>query len=341
MADIFLSHAGGDKKLADLLTSFLKEAIGVPNDAIFCSSVPGHGIPLGVDFNTYMRDRIQHPKLVIMLMTEAYMESAFCLMELGAAWALSHRSLPIVVPPIEFSRVSQTLGLVQGWPISDHSKLVDLRNLIQEVGISLEPRNEHTWDKKRTEWRTSLRKVLNNLPKATKVSADEYRAALQEAEEQTKEIEALTGNLERAEETIEKLKATRNKEDVQAVLRQMGGGSPEDRFDELMEEVRRALPDAAPAVIMHIIMDHYDKAGRIDWMHERDAFEDAVQRNLLSADEESRVLWDGRKLKSFSKALCELDAFMASEEGELAMKAKEDEPMEPNDRDFWVHHLRN
>jgi|GEM_PF-6445125 len=52
---------------------FLKEAIGVPSAAIFCSSVDGHGIPLGDDFNEYIKKQIQKPKLVILLMTPRYM----------------------------------------------------------------------------------------------------------------------------------------------------------------------------------------------------------------------------------------------------------------------------
>ncbi len=89
MSEIFISHAVADHKLAKLLVDFLKEAIGVPTSAIFCSSVKGHDIPLGEDFNDYIKQRIQNPKLVMLLMTPAYVESSFCLMELGAAWAQS------------------------------------------------------------------------------------------------------------------------------------------------------------------------------------------------------------------------------------------------------------
>jgi len=96
MTDIFVSHAVTEKPPAKLPVDFLKEAIGVPASAIFCSSVKGHHIPLGEDF---------------LLMTPAYMESSFCLTELGAASAQSAKSLALVVPPIEFDAVTKTLGL--------------------------------------------------------------------------------------------------------------------------------------------------------------------------------------------------------------------------------------
>ena len=119
MTHIFISHAVADQKLAKLLVDFLKEAIGVPTAAIFCSSVKGHHILPGEDFNEYIKEKIQKPKLVILLMTSAYMESSFCLMELGAAWVQSSKSLPIVVPPIEYDQVTKTLGLKQAWKITD------------------------------------------------------------------------------------------------------------------------------------------------------------------------------------------------------------------------------
>ncbi|WP_249702590.1 toll/interleukin-1 receptor domain-containing protein [Altererythrobacter sp. KTW20L] len=114
MADIFVSHATADKALARLLVDLLKEGIGVPGSAIFCSSLKGHGVPFTADFNHYMKDQIQQPKLVFLLMTPAYLESSFCLMELGAAWAKSLKALAIVVPPVGFDVVTKTLGLKAG-----------------------------------------------------------------------------------------------------------------------------------------------------------------------------------------------------------------------------------
>ncbi len=147
MSDIFISHAVADKALADKFVAFLKEAIGVPAKSIFCSSIDGQSIPLGDDFNEYMKNQIQSPKLVILLMTPRYMESWFCLMELGATWAKSLKAVPIVVPPIRFSAISSTLGLKQGWSIDDHAKLIDLREMVKFSGIELEHRTEHDWDK--------------------------------------------------------------------------------------------------------------------------------------------------------------------------------------------------
>src|SRR5208283_1026429 len=147
MSKVFISHATADRALAKLLVEFLKEGIGVPGASIFCSSLKGHGIPFAKDFNDYVKKQIQKPDLVMLHMTESYMESSVCLMETGACWVSSLKALPVVVPPVSYDTVTKTLGLKQAWTITDHPGLIDLKKLIVER-ITVEPRDEHTWDQK-------------------------------------------------------------------------------------------------------------------------------------------------------------------------------------------------
>src|SRR5207249_10340981 len=104
--------------------------------------------------------------------------SSFCLMELGAAWAKAHKTLPVVVPPVSFENVTKTLGLKQAWNITTHSGLIDLRTLIREKISFLEDRSDHTWEKKRGDWKVSLNKVLKNLQPAKKVDLAEHEEAV-------------------------------------------------------------------------------------------------------------------------------------------------------------------
>jgi hypothetical protein len=178
MSEIFVSHATADQRLAKLLVDFLKEAVGVPTASIFCSIVKGHDIPLGEDFNDYMKRCIQDPKIVIIRMTPAYVESLFCLMELGAAWAQGATNLAVVVPPIDFQTVTKTLGLKQAWNIADKKGLIDFRSSIRKAIPKLESRSEHTWDEKRMQWSVDLKKVLPKLQQATKIDAQRYAQSL-------------------------------------------------------------------------------------------------------------------------------------------------------------------
>ncbi|QIO43083.1 toll/interleukin-1 receptor domain-containing protein [Rhizobium leguminosarum bv. trifolii] len=341
MAAIFLSHAVADTKLAKLLTDLLKEAIGVPHDDIFCSSVDGHGVPMTEDFNKYMKEQIQEPQLVFLLMTPSYLESAFCLMELGAAWAQSHKTLPIVVPPVAFGEVTRTLGLIQALDITKQSSVIDLRKAVKATDINLEKRDDHVWENKKAEWIKASKKIIGKLPGAKKVPAADHQAALETIEEQKGEIEGLEKLVDAKDDLIEKLKAAKNKDAVKAIMKASSGDDdPEEVFDELISGVKSALPSVARLVQIHIIMDHYNKAAKIDWFNERSEFEDAIQRNIINNDEGYSVAWDRKKLSKLQKALVALDHFLDSDEGEAFMDSHAaGSPTESDDRDFWDQYI--
>jgi hypothetical protein len=340
MTDIFVSHAVADKPLAKLLVDFLKEAIGVPASAIFCSSVKGHHIPLGEDFNAYIKQQIQKPKLVILLMTPAYMESSFCLMELGAAWAQGAKSLAVVVPPIEFDAVTKTLGLKQAWKITDKSGLVDLRQTVRDTINNLEKRTDHTWDDKRTNWNVALKKALEKLQQASKVDASDHQKSLDELKEKDAEIEQLETALGTAQERYAELEKAKDKDEVKAIKKRHAGSQAlQDEFDKLIEAVEKAKPQISNIVLKHIILDHFNLAGRIDWFNYRPEFEAAIQYGLITPDTEA-VQWDRHKLKPFARALEALQRFVDSEDGDKLRALQDaDVPMDADDLAFWEYHL--
>ncbi|WP_386684151.1 toll/interleukin-1 receptor domain-containing protein [Loktanella sp. R86503] len=346
MTDIFISHATKDKHLAEKLVDLLKEGIGVPNEAIFCSSLDGHGIPFGEDFNAYMKEQIQEPKLVLLLMTPAYMESWFCLMEVGAAWSQSHRSLAIVVPPIKFSVVTSTLGLKQAWDITHHPGLIDLRKMVQDSGIILETRSEHTWDKKRTDWKSALKQALKKLVGPSTVSADTYQEVLERIIEQEDEIGTLQELLEDEKKKVAALIEAKDADAVETILSGFQGSDDlQAQFEVLLEAVVDARPkQISDAVFKHVIMDHYDKAAAINWYRaDKEDFEEAIKRGVLSAEEGTPVDWNRSKLNKLEKALKALDHFLDFHpDFDLrAIKKDDDIPIEADDLEFWEYHLDN
>ena len=341
MSEIFISHAVADQKLAKLLANFLKEAIGVPQDAIFCSSVPGHGIPLGDDFNGYIKDQIQNPKLVVLLMTPAYMESWFCLMELGAAWAKSHRTIAVVVPPVSFSSVSATLGSKQAWDITKQKGLVDFRELVKDAVSSLEKRSDHIWDEKRGQWILDLKKILKGLAPAKKVEASEHEAIVDELEEARAEIGALEQAKAALEAHVEQLKSLKDASAVKALaVLEPGMNGIRAEFDGLVEAVGDARPKhTSTAVFHHVIMDYFDKASPIDWYSsDADEFRTAMKYAVIDADSQ-QVAWGRDKLKVLRSAIRAVVDFMEAEEGRKLAKANPGDAWDPDDLEFWEEHL--
>jgi hypothetical protein len=275
-------------------------------------------------------------------MTPAYMESRFCLMELGAAWAKSTKSLPIVVPPIDFELVTKTLGLKQAWKITDKSGLVDLKETVRKAVPNLEKRSEHTWDEKRIKWGIDLKKTLSQLQKATKIGAEEHQKAVIALKEREGEVDHLETALSEAQEKIGELEKLKDMDGVRALKKRTRHiEALQEEFDSLISAVESSKPRAANVVIRHIISDHYNRAGRIDWFNYRSEFDDAVKYGLLSADGDDRVEWGRGKLREFGKALDNVDTFLSSEEGELFRESQNsDLPMEPDDLEFWERHLQ-
>jgi len=341
MARIFISHAVADQKLAAAFTAFLKEAIGVPAADIFCSSVDGHGIPTGENFSEYMKDKIAAPDLVIMLITETYLEREFCLMELGATWAKSLKPYPLIVSPVEFDFVTRTLGLVQAQKIDDHKKLNQLRQALRDV-CELEPRNDEDWDDKRDEWKLTLKRILPKLPNASKVNAESYQKL-------EKSVDALNARLSEAEDELDKkdemiaaLKAAKDARDVADIVREFSDKSVEETFNQHIDAVKDAKPSGIyDSVFKHLIMDHYDKAKRINWYSsDAEDFRDAITRNLIDPDSEA-VKWGTNKMTKLRKALEALDYFMGDPDHKAFKKSLESQgySTDTDDLDFWDENL--
>lgn len=344
MVDIFLSHATADTKLAEKFLRFLVEAIGVREKEIFCSSVEGHGIPLGDDFNEYMKTTIQEPKLVILLMTPRYMESWFSLMELGAAWALSHYTLPIVVPPIKFDAVSSTLGLKQGWSIDNDGKLNALRDMIVKAEIELHEVSATTWDKKRLAWKSDLKKLIDKLAKPTVVSAGDYVALMEKLVEAEKDRDQYEELYQEQQSLVEELKKVKDAKAVKAVLASHGGVDPEMEFDGLMAEVNAARPNVSRDFYLNLIMDRYSKSSRISsyTIDEAADLNAAIKYKVVEVDPPHDFLWRGTRLKKVEAALKAVEEFLDESGNADFIKEREadDKVMDYDDLEFWEDYVR-
>lgn len=88
MKKIFISHSSQDKKLVLEFVDFLQTGMGVYRKQIFCTAMKG--IPVaGSEFLGEIKREIAEDMVFIPIITENYLKSKICLMELGAAWVLN------------------------------------------------------------------------------------------------------------------------------------------------------------------------------------------------------------------------------------------------------------
>ena len=108
---IFISHSSKNKdqvaKTADLLRSINLS----PRRDIFCSSLPGYGIPNGANIFDFLRERFLNYDLhIIFVHSPEYYESPVSLNEMGAAWVLRANATSLLLPGFDFSGMKGVIG---------------------------------------------------------------------------------------------------------------------------------------------------------------------------------------------------------------------------------------
>jgi TIR domain len=156
---VFISHAVKDKELADMLVDLFTSSSLLLTSEIFCTSLEGLGVPSGKDFLDVIKGELQNSDLVISLISVNYLQSQFCLCELGATWAMSHDNLPILVPPLTYSDLSEVISAQQTITLNDRSELNNMMNRIVKI-LGKEPIISSRWEKKRDDFIAKFNKEL-------------------------------------------------------------------------------------------------------------------------------------------------------------------------------------
>ena len=128
---IFLSHSYHDKDLADRLVILLTNGCDISPNDILCTSLSGMNIKVGTSsFVNYLKEQLENPCLVIVLASENYLVSPFCLAELGATWRMGLPCFPLAVPPSSRNGIGGVLELVQAGDVTDGGYLDQLRDIV-------------------------------------------------------------------------------------------------------------------------------------------------------------------------------------------------------------------
>jgi hypothetical protein len=161
MARIFVSHAAKDKALVEEFVDLLHLGMGVGPDDVFCTSLPGMGIPTGADFVSFIKANVQTPEVIILLISPAFLDSEFCGNEVGASWALSIQVVPLLIPPVGHSDLRGVLFGKQAAKLTDKTKLSDLRDDLTQR-LSLTPFRTSHWERARDKFLARLEDICKD-----------------------------------------------------------------------------------------------------------------------------------------------------------------------------------
>ena len=125
---IFISHSSKDH---DLVHKFIDHVLilglGVKREEIFCTSVDGLGIKSGEDFKKAIHVELTNAKTVIQIITKNYKTSEVCLNEMGAAWVMKSKVIPLVASPFNFD-VGFIHASTQQLKLNDEKDLLKLHD---------------------------------------------------------------------------------------------------------------------------------------------------------------------------------------------------------------------
>lgn len=149
---IFFSHSSLDIHIAQpFVREILEAGINVPHDRIFFSSSddPVQRTAVGSYFIPHIREKIQQSSVLIAFVTPRFYASAFCMCELGAAWALLPTSA--FIPILYETTYDDVRGILGGLdcpllvPEKAKNVLSDLRDVLSSQ-LSIQPHSTSRWE---------------------------------------------------------------------------------------------------------------------------------------------------------------------------------------------------
>lgn len=149
---IFISHSTKDLIVVKEFVSLL-ESFGLTDDHIFCSSVPGYGIPLGENIYDFLNKQFnQFNLLVVFILSDNYYNSVACLNEMGATWMNKNDYQAILLNDF---KVQDIKGAIDPrnicFSINDKYRLNDFKDKLI-TSFSIKKRDSSRWEQLRDEF---------------------------------------------------------------------------------------------------------------------------------------------------------------------------------------------
>lgn len=170
---LFISHSSEDIEYVKPFVQLLDNIGFIGRGIIFCSSIPGYGIPQGENIYNYLKAEFNHDVFLISMLSKNYYSSAASLNEMGAAWVTSTKQHAILLPEFEYSQISGAIDPLKIWmKLNDKIRLNELKNILFKE-FSLPEIDENHWEELRDTFIEQINKVMDKY---------KYKSILQKAD---------------------------------------------------------------------------------------------------------------------------------------------------------------
>jgi hypothetical protein len=337
---IFISHAAVDSVIADVVVDILNTAIGINvTEQVFCTSLEGMKIPPGKDFKEFIREQIQEPKIVVLLVSQNYLASQFCLAELGASWAMSHRIIPFLIPPTSYEDMKAVLVNVNALNIYSSSDWNEALQVFKDE-LGIDP-NVNRWERKRDEQLKRLNPLLKEQPDPPLIPFKKLKIAEERLAGANEEIAELEAEVARKDILLAKLRKMKPAKEVAAV--ELESLPAAEAFKELVHSVSTAF-GSLPGIVIDALYyqqrgeklpvpkyGHFDSDDNFDEI--RSAIEDGY---LVDTEPGFEIADDSPPIQEALSALHRMESWMFDNDefGEVYLKDKGHQ-FSLSNRKFW------
>lgn len=236
---VFLSHAVEDQPIATSIVDILLcGGMELSSSDIFYTSLHETGISPGADFMTVIKEQIQEPTIVLMLISQNYLIKPFCVAEAGACWAMSHNAIPILVPPVTYSEMEGVLRPRQAELLDVEASWHAILDVFKNAIPGLNP-NTSKWSRMLEKFMDEIPALIEAQPKPNRVSRVEHEKVVRELEDAKKEfaeVEAALMDARRRNAALSALKDAGEVAKVDLTLL-----PPAKQFRKLVSEAKEAL----------------------------------------------------------------------------------------------------
>lgn len=162
MKKIFISHSSKDVQFINSLIELI-ESIGANEKDIFCSSIPGYGIPINNNIYDYLANEfIANDLLIIYALSDNYYKSVACLNEMGAAWVLKNDYMSVLLPGFKYKSIKgaidpNRIGIKldeKEYDLKHH--LGELKNTIENF-LNITSISYHKWERYRDKFISEIK----------------------------------------------------------------------------------------------------------------------------------------------------------------------------------------
>ncbi|MCY8489255.1 toll/interleukin-1 receptor domain-containing protein [Bacillus atrophaeus] len=296
--EIFISHASADKPLVDGFVKFIRLGMDISNKQIYCISYNKGEIPSGESFTEHIKVNINSAKIVILVITENFLNSNFCMAELGAAWAMDKKIIPIIVPPIKFDSLESTpLKAKQGIRLEEIDVFADeLQGSGYNFTISLF--NEYG-----EEFKSQLDALLSKIESPKNVSVMKYETLKNEVNSLVEKSKRDRQKIDELEEYCRKLEAAKDSTDVREIKK--SNMESWGQLKELVGEVKdtlRPLPREVISALFYEIKGEVFRPNRQIDYDIWDGIETLKHEEKLFVDEDEAEVTVNREYPDIDEA---------------------------------------